>query len=318
MSQWLQLSHPSHSGRLRPHEHTSYVPLGILLAVVGFVLAVYTTYAAPPGPESGSIGLTGTVPADPPTEGATITTPANGQRFTSSPVTVSGKCPEGLIVQVYKNDIFGGSTTCSSSGTYSIKVDLLIGKNVLIARVYDALNQAGPDSNTRTVYYDVLGSQGNPITALDFANAQLLLNTDAVFRGVFPKKLLSMPIEILGGSPPYAVNIQWGDATNKVISRSNNQTFQATHTYTKAGTYQVTIQATDVVDRVAFLTVAVIVNGQPEAASIAAASTATPSFMARLLALWPAYTSAVAIVVSFWLGERREKHILAGRPASAI
>jgi hypothetical protein len=26
--------------------------------------------------------------------------------------------------------------------------------------------------------------------------------------------------------------------------------------------------------------------------------------------LWPLYTSAVAIMVSFWLGERREKRII--------
>jgi hypothetical protein len=52
--------------------------------------------------------------------------------------------------------------------------------------------------------------------------------------------------------------------------------------------------------------VAAIVNGQPDAA--AAGTTKTPAN--KLLLLWPLYTASVAVLVSFWLGERREKHIL--------
>ena len=42
------------------------------------------------------------------------------------------------------------------------------------------------------------------------------------------------------------------------------------HTYTKAGTFQLSIQATDADNRVAFLTVASIVNGQPDTVAAAA------------------------------------------------
>jgi hypothetical protein len=310
MLKWLKLSHHHHSGILRPHEHTSYLPLGLLLLGVGFVLIAYTASAASPGPEAGSIGLTGTVPGKAPTVSATITAPSNQQRFSVSPVPVSGTCPANTLVEVYKNDIFAGSTPCSAAGTFTLDVDLLIGQNILIARVYDALNQPGPDSNAVTVFYDALPAQGSALTPLDFGGDQLLLNTDAVFRGVFPDQELNIPVDILGGTPPYAVNVQWGDSNNKIVPRSDNVTFKVGHTYNKPGTYQISIQATDAVGRVAFLTVASIVNGQ---AAITAATTSNTSATNKLLVLWPLYVGAFAVVISFWLGERREKKLLMKR-----
>lgn len=201
---------------------------------------------------------------------------------------------------------------CRDDSGYSLDIDLLIGENVLMARVYDDLNQAGPDSNKPTVFYDALPAQAGPLTSLDFGGAQMLLNTDAVFRGVFPGQEMNMPIDILGGTPPYAINVQWGDSSNKVVPRGNNQSFTVGHIYKRPGTYQISIQGSDANGRVAFMTVAAIVNGQ----SSVAAGTGTDepgvsnATVARLLALWPLYTSMVAIAISFWLGERREKHIL--------
>lgn len=318
MVQWLKLSHHSHSGRLRPHEHTSYAPLGVLLVVVGFILSAYSVYAATPytGPESGSIALNGTVPAKPPSVASTITLPKTGQRFTTSPIDVSGKCTKGTLVEVFKNNIFAGSTPCDDKGRYTVKIDLLFGKNVLFSRVYDALNQAGPDSNKVTVFYDASAASSDPLASLNFTDTQLLLNTDAVFRGSFPGQEMTMPIEILGGTPPFAINLEWGDSKNNVYSRKTNVTFRAAHTYDKAGTYQITLQSTDADGRVAFLTVAAVVNGKNLATGTGDFSNGTSgngqsTIITQMLTLWPLYTAMVGIVVSFWLGERREKRVLA-------
>jgi hypothetical protein len=257
------------------------------------------------------VGLSGIVPGKPPSTGATIDAPKVGAHFSTTPITISGTCPGSTLVEIYKNNIFAGSTPCDN-GKYSLEIDLLIGSNILVARVYDDLNQAGPDSNSVTVFYDALPAQAGPLTSLDFGGVQMLLNTDAVFRGVFPEQEMTMPIDILGGTPPYAINVQWGDSSNKVVPRGNNQSFRIGHTYLRAGTYQVSIQGSDANGRVAFLTVAAIVNGQPAAGT--SDSNGQPvvssTTMARLLTLWPLYTSVVAIALSFWLGERREKHIL--------
>jgi len=250
------------------------------------------------------------MPANPPEIAATIVSPANNTRVTSSPQAISGSCPAGTLVQLFKNDIFAGSAPCSNAGAYTIDIDLLIGQNSIIARVYDALNQAGPDSNVLNIYYDVLPLQSTSITPLIFSSSQLLLNTDSVFRGTFPEHDLNVPINIIGGTPPYAVNIQWGDSENKVVPRNDNIAFNVSHAYKKAGTYQITLQATDATDRVAFLSVAAIVNGQPDTIVSSTDNTANSGLTSNLVALWPLYISALAIVVSFWLGEVREKKII--------
>ncbi len=309
----LKLIHPSHSGKLRPHSHTSYLPLAVLLLAVGLLLGVYTTYAAGPrpDPQAGSIGIVGTVPGKPPSIAPTIDSPKSGARFSTGPVPVSGTCPKNTLVELFKNNIFAGSIPCESNGKYNLDIDLLIGQNTLMARVYDDLNQASPDSNKPSVFYDALPAQSGPLTSLDFGGAQLLLNTDAVFRGIFPNQEMSLPIDILGGTPPYAINVQWGDSNNKIVPRANNQSFTVGHVYKKPGTYQISIQSSDANGRVAFMTVAAIVNGQPSTVTATNGETAVPtSVVAQLLTLWPLYTSLVAIAASFWFGEQREKRIL--------
>ena len=309
----IKMLHHHHSGKLRPHEYTSYPLLGLLLIIVGIALTVSSVFALDPPPQAGSVGLTGSMPGPAPTVGAIVTSPGNGQHFSTSPITVKGTCPKTTLVEIYKNDIFAGSGACSDSGTFGFQIDLLIGSNTLVARVYDSLNQAGPDSNAINVYYDAVPSQGAAISPLGLTGAQLLLNTNAVYRGVFPGHPLSIPITILGGTPPYAVDVQWGDTTHTIIPRNDNVTFNTTHTYAEAGTYQITLQATSSQGRVAFLTVIAIVNGQP-GINVALASTTTNKPENRLLVLWPLYTTATSMVLSFWLGERREKHML-GSPS---
>lgn len=307
MLNWLKLSHYRHSGSLRPHEHTSYLLLGIILVIAILPLTAFTAYAESPGPQLESISLTGTMPGVPPTIAATIDYPIEQQHITSSPAAVSGTCPKDTLVEIFKSDIFAGSTACKSNGQYTIDVDLLMGKNVLIARVYDSLNQVGPDSNIVNVYYDLLPMQSDPLKTLNFGGEQLIINSDSVFRGVFPDQVLSVPINVIGGTAPYAFNIEWGDSNNTIISRDNNIGFSSDHTYSRAGTYQISIQVSDSEGRVAFLTIAAIVNGQPSVGTVGSASTSQTNM---LLVMWPLYVGSVAVVASFWIGEQREKHIL--------
>jgi hypothetical protein len=305
----LKITRHEHRGKLRPHEHTSYIPLAFLVFVVGLTLCFLTVsaYADHPPPQAGSISLTGAVPEPPPKTSANITAPVDQQHFATSPITVAGTCPLSTLVEIYKNNIFAGSIPCQASGNFSLQVDLLFGRNDLTAQVYDVLNQAGPVSKTVTVYYDSSLPTPAGVSSLNFSGSQLLLNTDAAFRGIFPGQQLNVPVTIIGGTPPFAINIQWGDGTNQVISQSQNSTFNATHTYKKAGTFKITLQATDSKQLVAFLTVTAVVNGQP--APVASVSTPTKNALNKLFVLWPIYAIAASVVVSFWLGERREKKI---------
>jgi len=310
----FKISPHHHSGHLKPHHHTSYGILSILVVFVGLILATFTvsSYAsAIPGPQAYSVSLTGVMPEKPPVTAATITTPSSGQQFSSTPITVSGTCPAQTLVEIYENNIFAGSTPCNSNSTYTVQVDLLYGNNSLTATDYDVLNQAGPVSNSVKVTYD---QQAPPISSqfnFNLSGAQLILNTDAVYRGVFPGQQLNVPISILGGVGPFALNVEWGDNTNQVLPSSNNTTINATHTYLKPGTYKITIQGSDSQGRVAFLTVAVVVNGQP--AVLGSGSSGIKPKTNELLVLWPLYAISATLVISFWMGEKREKHILANR-----
>lgn len=289
-----------------------------MVLATGVVLTIFSVFSlasASPGPQEGSVSLSGTLPATPPTTAAVIGNPANGQHFTTSPVEVSGSCPLATLVVVYKNDIFAGSSPCSNSGSFSLQVDLLIGQNTLIARVYDALNQAGPDSSPVTVYYDVLPPGTGPLALLNLPEKQLLIVSQPFYRGVFPDQLLNIPLTIIGGVGPYAVDVQWGDGTHKIIPRGDNATFNAGHTYKKPGTYKIVVQASDSQQRVAFLQVVAIVNGKPDV--IASSNTSEKTTTNRLLVLWPLYAIAAAVVVSFWLGEQREKRVLASQASHA-
>ena len=318
MQQKLKLIHHKHSGKPRPHEHTSYGALVLILFVTGLVLAAYTysTQASSDlrGPHSESISLTGAMPEPPPDTAATITSPSNGQTFSDSPITVEGTCPEGSLVEILKNNIFAGSALCDDDGTFSLDIDLFIDENELVARVYNTLNQPGPNSEPVNISYDALPPQDAALSPVDLTRERLLLNTDSVFRGTFPNETFSMPVEIIGGSPPFAVDVRWGDNESKTVPRENNQPFNISHTYTRPGSYQVNLQATDSDGRVAFLTTVVIINGQPDEIPAATDPSDDESrFMNLLRIQWPIFAATLAMVISFWMGEQREKHILASR-----
>lgn len=312
----FKLTHHQHSGRHRPHEHTSHGVLVALLLLTGGVLALstFSAQAQSPPPQAESVGLTGEMPGPPPEDAATITSPVNQQRFSESPITVEGTCPEDSLVEILKNNIFAGSTLCRDDGTYSLDIDLLIGENNLVARVYNSLNQPGPNSDVVTVFYDAVPPQADPLDPFDFSEGQLLLNTDAVYRGTFPKETLSVPVEIINGTPPFALEVRWGDNNRELIPRENNQPFRISHEYDRPGSYQINLQVTDSEGRIAFLTTVAVINGQPSEVPVGVGTTTDRSGLMNLLVLlWPVFAAALAMVLSFWAGEQREKRLLASR-----
>ena len=299
------------------------MPLFVMVFIVGIMLvgfSISTLVEASPGPQAESVSLTGTVPQAPPKTGATIDKPTNNQHFATSPITVSGTCPADTLVEIFKNDIFAGSATCEKNGTYSVEIDLLYGKNVLTAQVFDVLNQAGPTSSPVTVFYDAVPPPSASLSALNFLGTQLLIHTEAVYRGGFPGQTLNVPISLLGGIGPYAVSIDWGDGSKSIIPRSDNSIFNAPHIFKKAGTYKITIEVTDSSGQVAFLTVAAIVNGQPAVIAGTNTSGNAKTSLSKLIVLWPLFAILATMVVSFWLGEKREKKIMQkhGNPALQV
>lgn len=253
-----------------------------------------------PDPKPGSYGLEATKKQAPPTQGATITVPGNGASFTTSPITVSGICPNDLLVQVYNNGVMVGSTLCKG-GSFSLEVSLFAGTNELSAIVYDDLEQAGPTSNTVSVTY----------TDTRFsAFGQLITLTSAYGRRSTPAGAqLDWPMQLSGGTGPYAFSIDWGDgAAAELKSQSLAGLVTIARAYKKAGIYQVNVKVTDVNGVSAFLQVVAVANGQVEENQ---AATDDGSSRVRTVIIWiPAVIALLLLLPTYWLGKRSQLLIL--------
>ena len=257
-------------------------------------------------PKSGSVGLQGTISSPPPTQGATISLPRDGQAFGTIPIDVSGICPKGLLVKLFKNNVFAGSQQCDS-GSFSIKIDLFTGANELIARVYDSLDQAGPDSNKVNVSFNdaKAGAASRPTLTSTYAK-----------KGANPGDTLTWPIILAGGEGPYAISIDWGDGKAPDLkSQQFPGTFNIDHKYDNPGVYNIVVKATDKNGVSAFLQLVGIANGalsQDSGSSQNKSSTNnTGATQVKSKIVWqPAAISIPFVISTFWLGKRHELRVL--------
>lgn len=303
-TRWRLLPH-EHSGRLRPHHHTSYAGLAFMLLLCGILLASvsWSAQAAVPAvnPQSGSVGLTGTVKGSPPSTAPVILSPRNGDRTSSIPITVSGLCTTGNFVTISKNNVFAGATTCSDNGTFALQIDLFDGNNRLVAVALDALGQAGPESVSVDVFYDAPSFTVPGGAAI---GKQLFLQTTTTVMGISPKLSLRRSVNIVGGIGPYAVSWDWGDGQTSLVSQAIDGPTGASHTYERPGNYRVIVRASDSTGNAAYLQVVNVVNGPADklGASRGEGGGALPG---TLVATWPLFALAALMVAFFWLGELR-------------
>ncbi len=284
----------------RQLKHKALFTIGLL----GLFFLQYNIGLAITIPQSetsnGSIGLVGTIPSPPPSTAATIATPVNGASFTALPVTINGLCPSQLLVKLFSNNVFIGSIDCNN-GSYSLPVDLFAGQNILVARDYDALDQAGPDSNTVNVSYDS-SIQVN-------AGSQLSISSNYAKRGSNPGNTLSWPFIISGGTGPYAISIDWGDNSSAdLISQNFSGIFTADHIYHAAGVYNVTIRVTDTNKNQAFFEVVAVANGAVvnlNNNSNNQASSLISNNKPQII-WWPAVAMLPLIIASFWVGGKHQ------------
>jgi hypothetical protein len=240
------------------------------LLVVAF--AAFLVVPAPVGAES----LTAVVPTPPPSSPPTITDPDQNATFTEKHQTVRGGCLVGLIVKVFSNTTFAGSTTCLADSTYELQIDLEEGANSLVVRQYDSINQPSPESNPLVVYYTPPtspslepGSQpGESTPSSSVAKFELKIDYDYTLQTAFANQAFRLPIRFAGGTPPYAVSIEWGDGETTLLSRQDANQFVAEHSFKKSGPHQIKIRISDRDGEAAFLQFVVIVNGAPGTFSV--------------------------------------------------
>lgn len=277
---------------------------GLMFAVLLMLPATVIAQAPPPeNPQQESVGLQGIIATPPPDRGATITIPINGQTFSENPITVAGTCPNGLLVKIFKNNVFAGSVQCEG-GSYSIPIDLFPGENELVARVFDDLDQPGPDSNIVTVTFD--DSQPG-------AGQRIALTSSFAKRGANPGQNLTWPVILSGGRGPYAISVDWGDGkTTDLFTLQFPGNFTIEHIYDNPGTYIVIVRATDADGISAYLQLTAVANGPAGQGQEQNLQVQEPEIRTRII--WePAALAIPFIISSFWLGKRYEMRLLRKR-----
>lgn len=289
-----------HSGRFLPHHHTSYSALALILIVTGLILL---GIAGQTQIDAASVTISALVHGAPP-PAPVITGPPSGQHFSSIPIQVEGTCGPAFKVVLERDGTQSGAGICTDAGTFGIGTDLFSGPNDIVARQYDGLDQASPDSAAITVFLDgpiqPPATPSSPIPTLPTPSQQLLLRSDFGYKVAHTGDQIDWPIAVSGGQAPYAISWDWGDGSVDIISLANPGTYHAKHSYDKPGAYKLIINISDSKSQKGFLQLLSIINGELAPAT----SSHTTLEGGLLLQSWPLYFLAVIILVSFWLGER--------------
>jgi hypothetical protein len=323
----------------------------MILLCVGVFLLSWTNFVTAdgpyPGPVTNSYTVHASVPGPPPSQPATIESPADAATFTTTPITVTGSCPQNTYETLYRNGAFSGVALCDDTGSYQLQMDLFAGTNQIQARDFSLTDVPGPISNIVSVTYtpptpppgsssSSSGSSASSSSTTTSGNSSsatntggpvapsepLIFKTNFTYQGQYTGTAATWQLDIEGGTAPYAISVDWGDGSHSLISQPHAGLFSIDHTYKKAGGYKgsyvIKFSASDANGTQAFLQLLAIVNNPPGATGstqhkplTGAFSSTTPAYLAQIMKyVWPGYGIVVLMLTSFWLGERREYHYL--------
>jgi hypothetical protein len=180
-----------------------------------------------------------------------------------------------------------------------MQVSLFAGTNELSALVFDELDQPGPKSNIVTVTYTD--------TRFTAFGAQVTLTSSYGRRSSAAGTELGWPLQLSGGTGPYAFSVDWGDGVPvQLKSQSIGGVVAISHVYKKAGIYAVNVRATDVGGVSAFLQVVALANGKVDGtASNKTADDGKTTQPPQVLWI-PTAVSLVSLLPAFWLGRQSQ------------
>ena len=118
---------------------------------------------------------------------------------------------------------------------------------------------------------------------------------------------LSWPLQLSGGTGPYAFSIDWGDgSTAELKSQSLAGLVTISHVYKKAGIYQVNIKVTDSNGVSAFLQVIAVASGKVDAATSTTSNSDTAATTVTKVLWIPAAIALLLLLPTYWLGRRSQ------------
>src|SRR5690606_18971659 len=134
--------------------------------------------------------------------------------------------------------------------------------------------------------------------------ALITLTSNYGRRAANPGQLLTWPLQVSGGTGPYAFSINWGDGSEPDLKSSPLAgEVEISHVYARPGVYQVTVKVTDVNGVSAFIQLVAIANGEPAATT----DVADQRIVLRTeIIWWPAFVTMILIPLTYWLGRRSQ------------
>lgn len=330
-SRHLHVAQRQHTGHLLPRRNTSYPVLIMLMLCVGVLLFTWTRLVTA---DSASYTVSASVPGPPPAVAASVDSPSNGSQFTATPIVVKGSCPLNSYVMLLRNGFSSGVGICQADGSYQITTDLFRGTNQLVARVYSFTDLPGPDSAMVTVSYSppgpAGGSAGSPSAAPGVPYRPgnttglpepLLLKANFTLLGYYTGQPAAWQVRLEGGAAPYAVAVDWGDGQQSLYSERAPTDLNLSHVYRQPGGYRgsyvVRISVSDSQGGQTVLQLIAIVSSPSKTVAGGAASMPGSGGLfgggsiGRMLGYgWTGYGIVLLMLISFWLGERRESDLL--------
>ncbi len=293
-----------------------------MLLVIGVLIAGWTLRAA-----ASDYSVTAKVPADPLTEGAVITDPADGFTTASSPITVTGTCPDSSYVKLIRNGVFSGVAGCTVSNDFTITTSLSAGSNSLQAQDYNITDDPGPVTPGITITYNPPASPPAPSSNEESSPSQsstssqpLTVASDYHYQAFTTGATVTWDVQIGGGIIPYHLHTDWGDKTSSEQNVPAASTVTLKHTYAQPGYYAVKVYVTDHTPKTILIQLVAFIR-QPGAGGVIVPGTSIPggttgssnnpltiifgSSDIWLWIAWPTYITVVLMAISFWLGERQ-------------
>lgn len=320
------------------HKKVLLHPITVFFLLCVGVFIVGSTFRA----RADEVVVTAKVAAPALLTGADITSPLDGDTFTSNTVTVVGTCPVGSYVKVTRNAVLAGVASCDGAGAYEVIMSLFPGSNILQAQAYNITDDPGPVTSPVTVIYNApvvippgpivipeIPSQGTTgqsvdVDAVDTPGDLPVILTSFDYKSTPVNNVFSWDVYLAGGKAPYTLYINWGDGTDSVVKAPKPEKLTITHTYEEQGYYNVKIKMVDARDRVSMMQLVAVIKSPitPTAINNVVNSTQSKSFFSEGWALlvknwlavaWGSYITVTLMAVSFWLGERQELTELALR-----
>lgn len=238
------------------------------------------------------------------TRASTFARLVNGATVTTSPINVTGTCPDSSYVTLSRNATFSGVAACVNQ-QFSITSDLFIGTNQLVAQDFNQTDDPGPSSPAVSVTYAPITPVSLIVPAMPDAGPifPLLLTTAYTYQVRQVEQSFTWAVSVSGGTAPYSLSIHWGDQQSAQPAVASGQAVSLTHAYTTPGNHIVMITATDARQQQAHLQLVAIVRNTDVLA--ATSGGITPLARSPWLAIAvPAYVTVSLMTASFWLGEK--------------